>query len=48
MGAVAQIRDPEELPVLQAEAVPVGVEDLDVITRLLACVQLPEDSASEN
>lgn len=48
MGAVAQIRDPEELPVLQAEAVPVGVEDLDVVTRLLACVQLPEDSASEN
>lgn len=48
VGAVAQIRDPQELPVLQAEAVPVGVDDLDVVTRLLAFVQLPKDSAPEN
>ena len=48
VGAVAQIRGPQELPVLQAEAVPVGVDDLDVITRLLASVQLPEDSSPEN
>lgn len=48
VGAVAQIRSPEELPVLQAEAVPVGVDDLDVVTRLLASVQLPEDSSPEN
>lgn len=47
-GAVAHVGDPQELPVLQAEAVAVGVEDLDVVARLLASVQLPEDSASEN
>lgn len=33
---------------LQAEAVPVGVDDLDVVAGLLASVQLPQDSASEN
>lgn len=48
VGAVTHVRDPQELPVLQAEAVPVGVDDLDVIARLLASVQLPEDSAPEN
>lgn len=48
VGAVAQIRSPEELPVLQAEAVPVGVDDLDVVTRLLASVKLAEDSSPEN
>lgn len=48
VGAVAHIGGPQELPVLQAEAVPVGVDDLDVIARLLASVQLPEDSAPEN
>lgn len=48
VGAVTHIRDPQELPVLQTEAVPVGVDDLDVITRLLTSVQLPEDSAPEN
>lgn len=48
VGAVAQIRSPEELPVLQAEAVPVGVDDLDVVTRLLSSVKLPEDSSPEN
>lgn len=48
VGAVTHVRGPQELPVLQAEAVPVGVDDLDVIARLLASVQLPEDSAPEN
>lgn len=48
VGAVAHIRDPQELPVLQAEAVPIGVDDLDVVARLLASVQLPEDSGPEN
>lgn len=48
VGAVTHVRGPQELPVLQAEAVPVGVDHLDVIARLLASVQLPEDSAPEN
>ena len=48
VGAVTHIGGPQELPVLQAEAVPVAVEDLDVITGLLASVQLPEDSGPEN
>lgn len=48
VGAVAHVGGPQELPVLQAEAVPVGVDDLDVVARLLASVQLPQDSASEN
>lgn len=46
--AVAHVGDPQELPVLQAEAVPVGVDDLDVVARLLASVQLPEDLGPEN
>lgn len=46
--AVAHVRGPQELPVLQAEVVPVGVDDLDVVTRLLASVQLPEDLGPEN
>lgn len=33
---------------LQAEAVPVRVDNLDVVPRLFACVQLPQDSAAEN
>lgn len=47
-GAVAGVGSPQELAVLQAEAIAVGVEDLDVVPRLLADVQLPEDSTSEN
>lgn len=47
-GAVAGVGSPQELAVLQAEAVAVGVDDLDVVPRLLADVQLPEDSTSEN
>lgn len=46
--AVAHVRDPQELPMLQAEAVPVGVDDLDVVARFLASVQLPEDLGPEN
>lgn len=47
-GAVTGVGSPQELAVLQTEAVAVGVEDLDVVPRLLAYVQLPEDSTSEN
>lgn len=48
VGAVTHVRGPQELPVLQAEAVPVGVDDLHIVTCLLTSVQLSEDSASEN
>lgn len=48
MGAVAHIRGPQELPVLQAEAISVGVDDLDVVARFLASVQLPKDFGPEN
>lgn len=48
VGAVTHVRDPQELPVLQAEAVAVGVENLDVIPRLLASVQLSEHPGTEN
>lgn len=48
LRAVTHIRDPQELPVLQMEAVTVGVDDLDIVTRLLASIQLPEDSGPEN
>lgn len=45
---VADVRGPQELSVLQAEAVPVGVDHLDVVPGLLASVKLPEDSGPEN
>lgn len=48
LGAVAHVGGPQELAVLQAEAVAVAVHDLDVVARLLASVQLPEDSAAKN
>lgn len=48
VGAVTQIGGPHELPVLQAEAVPVGVDHLDVVACLLASVHLPQDFAPEN
>lgn len=48
VGAVAHVGDPQELAVLQAVAVAVGVDDLDVVARLLPAVQLPHDFASEH
>lgn len=47
-GTVAQVGGPEELPVLQAEAVPVGVDHLHVVAGLLASVHLPHYSGAEN
>lgn len=45
---VAQVGGPDELAVLQAEAVPVGVDHLHVVARLLASVHLPDNSGAEN
>lgn len=47
-GAVAHIWDPQELSVLQAKAIPVSVDNLDVIASLLTLVQFPKYSSSEN
>lgn len=45
---VTHIRNPQELPVHQTEAVPVGVDDLDVVTRLLSAVELIKDFGPKN
>lgn len=48
LGAVAHVGHPQELAVLQAEAVPVGVQHLDVVASLLTDVQLAQHFAPEN
>lgn len=48
VGTVAQIGGPDELAVLQAEAVAVGVDHLHVVAGLLASVHLPNNSGAEN
>lgn len=47
-GAVTQVGGPDELAVLQAEAVPVGVDHLHVVARLLASVHLPNHPGPEH
>jgi len=48
VGAVAHVGHPQELAVLQAVAVAVRVDDLDVVSRLLPAVQLRHDFAPEH
>lgn len=47
-GAVTHVGHPQELAVLQAEAIVVGVDDLDIVARLLAPVQLAHDFGTEH